>query len=295
MTIDFTGTNPQVDGSINCGHSGGLSAARLAFKCITAPDGPVDEGCFRPLDVIIPEGTLLNAKPPAAIGQWSIPLPTVIDTIFKALAPALPSRVPAAHKADLGGLSFFGVRPDGNRFLLLNIMGGGWGGRPHEDGADASVAIVQGDVRNAPVELQEAMYPFEVECHSLRRDSGGPGKFRGGLGVELRLRALQKTWVNIAYERTKDPPWGLEGGLPGTPGQGVVHRSDGTREIVYKGTHIPIEPGEAVTFLSAGGGGYGDPRQRSRALISADLEEGLISPEVAESVYGFVPEGSETK
>jgi hypothetical protein len=120
---------------------------------------------------------MLSAKPPAALGLWSIPLPTVIDTILKALAPAIPDKVPAAHKGDMGGCSFFGFRKDdGSRFLLLNIFGGGWGGRPDEDGESASVSICQGDVRNTPIELQEIKYPFLIEQHSLRADSGGPGR-----------------------------------------------------------------------------------------------------------------------
>ena len=183
----------QVPGPTNSGYSGGLAAARVAFKCLTLPQAPVNEGCFRPLEIILPEGKMLNARPPAALGLWSIPLPTVIDTILKALAPALPDRIPAAHKGDMGGCSFFGFRPDGRRFLLMNIFGGGWGGRPREDGESASVSICQGDVRNAPVELQEIQYPFLIERFALRRDSGGAGRHRGGLGVELTYRALGKT------------------------------------------------------------------------------------------------------
>jgi N-methylhydantoinase B len=286
MIIDYSGMHPQVNGSINSGYSGGLGAARLAFKCLTLPDGPVDQGCFRPLEVILPAGTLLNARAPAALGQWSISLPTVIDTIFKALAPAIPAQIPAAHKGDLGGYSFYGVRPDGNRFMLLNIIGGGWGGRPHEDGADAAVSIVQGDVRNAPVELQEAMNPFEIECHSMRCDSGGAGKFRGGLGIEIRLKALQKCSTTISFERTQDPPWGLKGGLPGAVNQGIITRADGSERIVFKETAVAIEPGDTVTFLTAGGGGYGDPHERDPAAVLADLAEGLISRATAENVYG---------
>jgi len=287
MAIDFTGTSPQVRGSINCGSSGGISAARLAFKCLLAPNGPVDEGCFRPLDVILPDGLLLSAQPPAAIGQWSIPLPTVIDTIFRALAPALPDKIPAAHKPDLGPYSFNGTRPDGRRFLLLNVMGGGWGARPHEDGPSASASICQGDVRNAPVELQEAIFPFEIESQSLRRDSGGPGKFRGGLGLEIKLRALQKSFVNISFERTQDPPWGLHGGLAGAPGYAIVTRRDGSEEKVIKRTQMPIEEGETVTFFTPGGGGFGPPAERDRNVLAAEIAEGLISPEAAKVSYGF--------
>ena len=131
MIVDFSQMHPQVASPLNSGRSGGIAAARVAFKALTSPDLDVDEGCFRPLEVILPEGTMLSAKPPAALGLWSIALPTVVDTILKALAPAIPASVPAAHKGDMGGCSFFGLREDdGSRFLLLNIFGGGWGGRP---------------------------------------------------------------------------------------------------------------------------------------------------------------------
>ena len=160
MIVDFSEMNDQVPGPTNSGYSGGLAAARVAFKCLAQAHAPVNEGCFRPLEVILPEGKILNAKSPAALGLWSIPLPTVIDTILKALAPVLPQRIPAAHKGDMGGCSISGFKPDGRRFLLMNIFGGGWGGRPHEDGESASVSICQGDVRTAPIELQEINIRF---------------------------------------------------------------------------------------------------------------------------------------
>src|SRR5215831_11757274 len=215
MTVDFSGMNKQVPSPLNSGRSGGMAAARVAFKALTSPDLDVNEGCFRPLDVILPEGTMLSAKPPAALGLWSIALPTVIDTILKALAPAMPDHIPAAHKGDMGGCSFFGFRPDGSRYLLMNIFGGGWGGRPDEDGEDAAVSVCQGDVRNTPVELQEIKYPVLVEAHALRADSGGEGQHRGGLGVELTYKLLQKCKANINLDRTRDPPWGLHGGEAG--------------------------------------------------------------------------------
>ncbi len=226
MVVDFSGMHDQVPGPTNSGYSGGLAAARVAFKCLTLPHAPVNEGCFRPLEIILPEGKLLNAKPPAALGL-----------ILKALAPALPDRIPAAHKGDMGGCSFSGFRPDGRRFLLMNIFGGGWGGRPREDGESASVSICQGDVRNAPVELQEIQYPFLIERFALRQNSGGAGRHRGGLGVELTYRALGKTLTNVNCERTKDPPWGLNGGKPGAVNEAVLvapqgdRRADGTRRL----------------------------------------------------------------
>jgi N-methylhydantoinase B len=214
----------------------------------------------------------------------------VIDTILKALAPAIPDRVPAAHKGDMGGCSFFGFREDdGSRFLLLNIFGGGWGGRPQEDGESASVSICQGDVRNTPIELQEIKYPFLVEQHSLRPDSGGPGRHRGGLGVVLTYRCLQKCKANINLERLTDPPWGLHGGGNGAINLAIITRKNGDKTNVYKETEIELQAGDSVTFLTAGGGGFGDPAERRRDDIERDMAEGFVTAEGAKA-YGVAAE-----
>jgi N-methylhydantoinase B len=286
MTVDFTDMHPQVPSPLNSGRSGGIAAARVAFKALTSPELDVNEGCFRPLDVVLPEGTMLSAKPPAALGRWSIALPTVIDTILKALAPAVPHLIPAAHKGDMGGCSFFGFRPDGSRFLLMNIFGGGWGGRPNEDGESASVSVCQGDVRNTPVELQEIKYPVIIDKHALRSDSGGAGRFRGGLGLEVTYRMLQTCKANINCERTVDPPWGLHGGKSAATNAAIIRRADGSEQIVYKGTEIEIAAGEAVTFFTAGGGGYGDPHERAPAAVRYDVEAGVVSAEKSAQDYG---------
>ncbi|WP_170122144.1 hydantoinase B/oxoprolinase family protein [Breoghania corrubedonensis] len=286
MTIDLSDMNPQVESSVNSGRSGGIACARVAFKALTSPDLDVNEGCFRALDVVLPEGTMLSARPPAALGQWSIIMPTVIDTILKALACAIPDRIPAAHKGDLGGCSFHGVDDNGAPFLLMNIFGGGWGGRPHGDGASASMSVCQGDVRNTPVELQEIKYPFIIERHALRPDSGGAGRFRGGLGVELTYRCLCRCRGNLGFDRTLTPPWGLAGGHDGVTAIGIIERADGTVERVLKATGLAFEPGDRITFLTAGGGGYGDPALRDPDLVRADIDNGLVTREAAERDYG---------
>jgi N-methylhydantoinase B len=287
MIIDFSQINDQVPGPTNSGYSGGLAAARVAFKCLTQPHASVNEGCFRPLELVLPQGKILNAKSPAALGLWSIPLPTVIDTILKALAPVLPEQIPAAHKGDMGGCSISGYKPDGRRFLLMNIFGGGWGGRPHEDGESASVSICQGDVRSAPIELQELQYPFLIERFALRTDSGGAGRYRGGLGVDLTYRALQPCVANVNCERTKDPPWGLNGGQPGAVSEATLIRADGSERKLKKATGITMQAGDRLIFSTAGGGGWGDPHRRDRQSVAADLRAGYVSPEAARRDYGF--------
>ncbi len=287
ITVDFHGMHPQVNGPLNSGRSGGIAAARVAFKALTSPELDVNEGCFRALNVDLPDGTILSARPPAALGQWSIALPTVIDTILKALAPAVPELIPAAHKGDMGGCSFFGFYDDGSRFLLMNIFGGGWGGRPHEDGESAAVSVCQGDVRNTPVELQEIKYPFIVERHALRPDSGGAGEHRGGLGIELTYRCLRACRGNINFDRTVTPPWGLHGGHTGEVSVAIIDRADGTQLRVNKATDVHFTPGDRITFLTAGGGGYGDPRKRSRTDLDEDIANGLVSREAAVRDYGY--------
>ena len=293
FTIDYTEISDQVRGPINSGLSGGMAAARVAFKCVTSAKLPVNEGCFRPLRVILPEGKLVNARPPAALGQWSIPLPTVIDTILKALAPAIPHKIPAAHKGDMGGYAFHGIDPrNGRRYVCLNIFGGGWGGRPFEDGESGSVSVCQGDVKNIPVEMQELYYPLFIEKFSLREDSGGPGKFRGGMGVEMVVRTLGEAKVNINTERTLCPPWGILGGLPGSVNGALIQRAGNAEpKRVYKITNCPLAPGDQVIFETAGGGGYGPPRERSPEKLRQDLERGYVSPEAARRDYGFEVEG----
>lgn len=286
MTVDFSGMHPQVSGPLNSGRSGGMAAARVAFKAITSPDLDVNEGSFRALKVELPEGTILSAKSPAALGQWSIALPTVIDTILKALAPAIPLLIPAAHKGDMGGCSFFGVRDDNSRFLLLNIFGGGWGGRPHGDGASASMSVCQGDVRNTPVELQEIKYPFLIRRCALRPDSGGAGQYRGGFGIDLTYEVLQDCRGNINFDRTLTPPWGLNGGHPAAVSIAIIERADGTTEKVQKATNIEFRKGDIVSYLTAGGGGYGDPELRDQEALRRDIEDGLITTDAARTAYG---------
>ncbi|TMA13091.1 MAG: hydantoinase B/oxoprolinase family protein [Deltaproteobacteria bacterium] len=283
MTVDFSEVADQVKGPINCGISGGIAAARVAFKALTLPSQPVDEGCFRPLKVILPPGKFLSAQAPAALGLWSIPLPTVIDTVLAAFAAAVPDKIPAAHKGEMGGFAVYGTdQSTGRRFVCLNMMGGGWGGRSTGDGPSAAVSICQGDVRNTPIELLESRYPLFFEKFSLREDSGGAGRYRGGLGVELAVRSRYPALVNFNLERTKCAPWGLWGGKPGTIYETNVRSApDAPWVSVKKQTRYPISPESRVVFLTAGGGGWGNPLERDPEAVAADVREGYISSEAA--------------
>jgi N-methylhydantoinase B len=286
LTIDFSGVADQVPGFINCGSSGGMAAARVAFKALTSPDREVNEGSFRALKVILPPGKLLSARRPAPIGGWSLSLPTVLDTIFRALAPALPERVPAAHKGDMGGYAIFGNDPKtGRRYVCQNIIGGGWGGRPFEDGASAAVSMCQGDVKNTPIELQELYYPLLYERHALRTDSGGAGKYRGGVGVEVTVKALENCFLSRNTDRIKCPPWGLLGGEPGAVNETIIERNGNMEVLPGKFSHLSVRRDESVTFLTAGGGGFGNPSMRDTGSINHDVELGYVSKQRASESY----------
>ena len=192
MTVDFSEMSDQVKGCINSGfYGGGRTCVRVAFKYLIATDEPANEGTFRPVKMILPEGKLISAEPTAAMGLYSIPFPTVIDCIIKALEPALPERVTGAHFGTFSSLSFAGKRTDTGAVFKANDSGhGGWGACATHDGAGPFRTMAHGDTRLIPIELQESMYPFRVEEFCLRQDSGGPGKWRGGLGFEKQYVLL---------------------------------------------------------------------------------------------------------
>jgi N-methylhydantoinase B len=189
MTIDLSGCSAERKAAIN---SRTYAGARVAYKALTGPLDPVNEGSFRALKVVIPEGNIMMARFPAPMSTWSMIVPMVVDTIVAALAPAMPERVPAGHHGLLGGaVVFFGTHPQTNRrFVVQSIEGGGWGGRPFEDGESGTVSVCQGDVRNGSIEGIELKCPVLVEGRALRTDSGGAGKYRGGLGIDMRVRNL---------------------------------------------------------------------------------------------------------
>lgn len=289
LTIDYSEVSDQVSGFINCGPSGGMAAARVAFKALTSPDREVNEGSFRALKVVLPPGKLLSARRPAPIGGWSLSLPTVLDTIIRALAPALPGRVPAAHKGDMGGYAIFGtISKTSRRYVCQNIIGGGWGGRPCEDGPSAAVSICQGDVKNTPIELQELYYPLLYQCHAFRTDSGGAGQFRGGVGVEVKVTLLEDCFLSRNTDRIKCPPWGLWGGEAGAVNETRIQRHGEEELLPGKFSHLIVRRGETVTFLTAGGGGYGRPLERPASAVKKDIDLGFVSREQAEKLYSNV-------
>src|SRR5438445_2066557 len=286
MTIDLSGCSQERRAAIN---SRTLAGARVAYKALTGPLDPVNEGSFRALKVIIPQGNIMMARFPAPMSTWSMIVPMVVDTIVAAPAPAMPERVPAGHHGLLGGsVVFFGMHPQTNRRLVVqSIEGGGWGGRPFEDGESGTVSVCQGDVRNGSIEGIELKCPVLVEARALRTDSGGAGKFRGGLGIDMQVRNfVDGKWNFERANRRGCPAWGLWGGRPGESG-GYYLRASGESEYrMMHGSHKPVSANSEVIVRTGGGGGWGEPLERDPERVRFDVLEELISQEAARDLYG---------
>ena len=288
MTIDLSGCSAERKAGIN---SRTLAGARVAYKALTGPLDPVNEGSFRALDVIIPEGSIMMARFPAPMAGWSAIVPTVVDCIVAALAKAMPDRVPAGHHGLLGGaVVFFGLHPKtGRRFVVQSLEGGGWGGRPYEDGESGTVSVCQGDVRNGSIEGIELKCPVLVESRGLRQDSCGAGKHRGGLGIDMQVRNLvEGLWNFEQTRRAECPPWGLWGGTSGETGSYLLRLPEERDFRQLAGARIPVPIGASAIVRTGGGGGWGDPCERDPALVVADVREDFISRTAARDLYGVV-------
>jgi len=288
MTIDLSGCSAERKSGVN---SRTLAGARVAYKALTGPHDPVNEGSFRALNVIIPEGNVMMARYPAPMSSWSIMIPMVVDTIVKALAKPMRDRVPAGHHGLLGGaVVFFGTHPKTKRrFVVQSIEGGGWGGRPNEDGESATVSVCQGDVRNGSIEGIELKCPVLVEARALRPDSAGAGKHRGGFGIDMQVRNLvEGRWNFEQTRRGVCPPWGLWGGGAGDPSAYLLRLPGENDFKAMVGAHIPVPLNASAIVRTGGGGGWGDPYQRDPELVRADVMEELVSREAARDQYGVV-------
>jgi len=297
MKVDLSEVSKQVAGFYNSGETAGRSCCQVAFKCLTsALELPINDGQFRALDIVLPPGRVVSALKPAAMRMWMTYPMTVIDTIFKALAPAIPDQVMAGHHADLVVGRVNGRRPKDDSFYIYlgGLIGGGWGAKYDSDGRNSTIAMNDGDTHNGPSEQVEAKYPLLVERYALRPDSGGAGRFRGGLGCEQVVQARHDIRFSSQMDRVKCKPWGLEGGLSGYGNSVAIHRFGKTEEQRFhngKALNQVLHAGDAYVLRSGGGGGFGSPLDRDLASLARDVRCGYVSRAAAEKDYGaaFVP------
>jgi len=218
---------------------------------------------------------------------------TVVDTVFKALAPAIPDKVIAGHHADLVIAMVHGRNPRDNKLFLYlgGLIGGGWGAKRTEDGLSATICMNDSDTHNTPVEMMEVRFPILIERHALVPDSGGPGKHRGGLGLEYAVRARTGINVSMQIERMHCPPWGLEGGMAGT-GNRVELVRDGNPVNDLPNAKVlatRLKKGDLYLLRSGGGGGFGPPEERPREQVLEDVRQGYVSVESATRDYKVTP------
>ena len=277
IEFDFTGTDHQVKGSINAPLAVTLSCSYYVLRAVTDPTIPANEGAYRPLKVIAPEGTVVNAKPPAAVAGGNVETSQrIVDALLKAFAKIVPERIPAASQGTMNNIAIGGIDPrTGKPFTFYETIGGGFGGRRGLDGVDG-VHSHMTNTMNTPIEEIERRYPIMILKYSLRPNSGGLGQWRGGLGIERIYKILAPATLSLLGDRHKFPPWGLNNGEPGAPGEYILIRKG--RKIKLRSKQIiNVDAGDIIIIRTPGGGGYGDPSKRSKEMITDDIRDGKIT------------------
>jgi len=263
VTVDFSGSDPQVEGSVNAVAAITYSACFYVFRCLLAEDVPAAAGLMRPIHVIAPEGTIVNARPPAAVAGGNVETSQrIVDVVLRALAQAIPDRIPAAAAGTMNNLTIGGVQlsAKGPRtaepFAYYETIAGGMGARPGKPGV-SGVHTHMTNSLNTPAEALEYAYPLRVRRYSLRPGSGGDGKFRGGDGIVREIEVLTDCEVTMLSDRRSRGPWGLSGGGDGAPGKTFITRRDGSVEPMPAKFSTRLRKGERITIETPGGGGWG--------------------------------------
>jgi N-methylhydantoinase B len=280
MHLAFT-SPPQIRAGLNVVRTALLSTVYYAVKSLVDPTILPNAGLARPLTIAAPPGTLLNCGPPAAVYGRITTCQRVVDLIHGALWQAIPERVIAASNGACCSATFVGLKPDGSSWVYLETIGGGSGARAHKDGLDG-VHVHMTNTSNLPVESLELEYPLALLRYELVDGSGGPGQYRGGMGLRRVYRAEADCRVRLIGARLATAPWGLAGAHPG--GCASFRLSEGAAPLERAAGDL--RKGEIVEIITAGAGGYGRPQLRAASAIARDIIEGRISPHVARSVYG---------
>jgi N-methylhydantoinase B len=261
--IDFTGSDPQVGGNVNAVRAITASVVFYVFRTLVDVPIPSTEGGMRPLTIITPEGTIVNARPPAAVAAGNVETAQrIVDVLYRCLAKAVPGRVPAASQGTMNNVTFGGIDPrTGKPFAYYETIAGGMGARPGLDGI-SGVHTHMTNSLNTPVEAMEVAYPVEVERYGLRRGSGGRGRYRGGDGIHKEIRFLTPVDLTVLSERRVIAPYGLEGGSPGRVGRNRIRTASGTARTFGGKFTTGAGEGDVLSIETPGGGGWGPRRKR---------------------------------
>lgn len=294
LCVDFAGSSPQTPGPLNSVLGYTHSGVYMTIQSATDPDIPPNAGCYRPIAIEAPEGSIVNPHFPAPCTGGNETVFVISNAIFRALAQIPGAKAMACDQGSSNNLLLSGRDPrDGRPYVLYEYPEGGWGATHEHDGLSAVFSIA-GNTWNVPVEVVERRFPVRVERYELRPDSGGPGRCRGGLGIRREHRVLgHDAQLTILANRVRVPPWGIDGGGEGAPA-GFLLESDGADlreaapELGSKASAVALADGDLVAQLTAGGGGWGDPLERDPELVRRDVQLGYVSREAAERIYGVV-------
>lgn len=292
LKFDFSGSSPQREGNINMVWNALVAMVYYCVKAFLDPELPQNAGVFDCIEIVAPPGTVVNALPPAAVDSRTETCQRVADVILEALGQARPERAVAMSHGTNTTINLSGIHPDtGEFYSYLETFGGGSGARSNKDGMDA-VQVHATNSSNLPVECLELEYPILIERYELVPDSGGAGKYRGGLGLRRDLRILAPEVVLTGHgDRHKTAPRGLHGGRGGATSWLRVQRADGTIEILpSKPKRVVLRKGDLLSVVTPGGGGFGNPLERDRRLVLKDLTEGRITAACAATDYGLARE-----
>jgi N-methylhydantoinase B/oxoprolinase/acetone carboxylase alpha subunit len=284
IEFDFSGTSAQVKGPMNCVPSGSLAAACWAVRALTDPDIPTNGGCFRPISLKLPEGTIVNPQEPAPVNARTSTIKRIAGCMVGALAPAMPDKAPAASAGELLVLAFGGKHGGGGNYVVGELIAGGSGAGPRQDGVGA-IETDATNCMNLPAEALEMEAPIRLNRVALRADSGGAGEWRGGPGLVREyevLASLGAGGVSFSHrgERHFSAAAGLHGGGDGARARSSIRRADGREELIPSKIATVLHPGDRVTVETAGGGGYGDPARRKPELAVADIADGKVTQPV---------------
>jgi N-methylhydantoinase B len=287
MTIGFEGSSPQLKGPLNADRSAVLSAVYFVLKAITDPTAPTNGGCFRPVRVASPEGTLVNPRAPAPVNGRTITMKRISDAILGALVQAMPDRIPAAP-CGVTRVVVFAGQQNGQRFVCTDFTTGGTGGQPQRDGVDSLETDIS-NTMNMPAESLELNYPVRVHRNTLWRDSCGAGRWRGGLGVEREIEILAgDVTMTLREDRHRTRAWGLFGGSPAALARAEIRHANGDRKSIPSKGIFNLRAGDRIHCWAAGGAGYGDPLERAPAHVLRDVIDRKISVAAARDQYGVM-------
>ncbi len=287
LTADFTGTAPQVRGAINATYSFASSAVAMAVRCMVRAELPNTAGMFKPLKIIAPAGTVINGEMPAASSMRGVTGFRMVDVTLGALAGILPDRVLAACEGGNSLIIIGGETEAKQRYVYYELLAGTWGGRPDRDGNDG-LCNPANISSNIPVEQAECEYPLIVEQYGLAGDSGGPGRFRGGMAVQKKIKLLgPDAHLTMRSDRRDHPPYGLSGGKPGAPSTSILSGKGEDQELPVM-VATPMSQGQSIYHRQPGGGGWGDPFTRDPDHVAQDVANDRVSVEAAAREYGVV-------